>query len=245
MKTATVHQAQAGATETRRRAPRWWQCVVAVGLATGLATPAAAAQAASQARQTPASGIEAFAGDVFQLGSNGNLIAVDPRTVVSSAALYNLEGDPLGETWGQFSAATASSLASIVKTPSDDATDLRITLSGLFANGVYSLFYQTFAPNTVNPVCPTIDPTIALTARHPKRQQPDASSFIAGSSGRATFDARVAGDLLNAQEVNVFVVYHFNGQVYGAVPNSGEASRCSSTYGADAIRQFIILQKYA
>ena len=53
----------------------------------------------------------------------------------------------------------------------------------------------------------------------------------------------VAGALLNAAQVQIWVVYHFDGHVYGPVPNSGEAVNCRPSYGSDAMRQLIIIQK--
>ena len=227
----------------RRKATRWLGGVCAVGLlATGVAGPAMAAPAIHGAKRTPAVGTEPFFTDVYQIGGNGNLIHVDPRTASDSTALFNLAGMPLGETWGQFRVATASSGAKIVRTLSGDATDFLITLSGLFPNGVYSLFYRTFGPDSHPPVCAD-EPSTALTARYPRRQKPDASSFVADSSGKASFHARVAGRLLDAQSVTLSVVYHFDGHVYGAVPDLGDSLGCRSSYGEDAMRQLLIVQK--
>ena len=205
-------------------------------------TVSPAAPATLGTKWSPDVAVEPFAGDVFQVSGSGDLIPVDPRTTPDGTALFNLAGEPLGETWGQFRAATASSQARIATTPSGDATDVRITLSGLFPNGVYSLFYRTFVPDSVNPVCSS-DPTIALTARDPE-QSPDASSFVADSSGAASFYAHVAGRLIDAQNVTIALVYHFDGKVYGAVPNHGETLvPCRSSFGADAMRQLLIFQK--
>jgi hypothetical protein len=202
---------------------------------------AAGAHAATRGR-TPSVALEAFAGDVFQLGSNGSLIAVDPRTASDTAALYNAEGDSLNTTWGQWRAATGSSLAKTIIRPAGTATDLRITVGGLFPNAVYSLFYSTIGPQSVNPVCAT-EPLVALTARRPARQQPDASSFVTDGSGAASFHARVPGTLLDAQSFIIFVIYHFDGKVYGSLPNAGDSARCRSTFGVDANRQLLIIQK--
>ena len=95
-----------------------------------------------------------------------------------------------------------------------------------------------------------MEPTVALTARHPDRQQPDADSFVADSSGNAEFDGRVAGRLLDAQQLQVAVIYHFDGKTYGPVANAAEANGpggpgvpCQSSYGIDAMRQLVIIQK--
>jgi hypothetical protein len=49
--------------------------------------------------------------------------------------------------------------------------------------------------------------------------------------------------LLHAAQVQIWVIYHFDGQVYGPVPNSGESAICRPGYGLDAMRQLIIIQK--
>jgi hypothetical protein len=170
---------------------------------------------------------------------------VDPASTPPSAPLWNFEGNPLGLTWGQWSSATASSLARTITRHGVDYTDFRITLSGLIPNGVYSLFYRTFGPDSVNPICgAAVDPVVALTARFPDRQAPDPDSFVADSSGGAFFHGRVAGRLLDAQLLDVVVIYHFDGRTYGQVPTRGEAeSNCQPTFGVDAMRQFVIVQK--
>jgi hypothetical protein len=196
------------------------------------------------AKRTPAVGIVPFAGDVFTTDSNNNLIQVDPRFTPASAPLYNLDGNPLGLSWGQWSSATASSLVNTVTKHGIDYTDFRIMLNGLIPSGVYSLFYRTFSPDSANPICPVVDPLIALPARFPQRQTPDPYSFVADSSGGGAFRARVAGRLMDAAAVQVVVIYHFDGNVYGPVPNQGESTpRCFPSFGVDAMRQFLIIQK--
>jgi len=230
----------------RRGSRRIVGTVIAIGLASLAVLVAAPAAGASNdgGAWAPAVAIEPFSGDVFTIGSNGNLIAVDPRYTPDSAALFNAQGDPLNLTWGQWSSATATSLAKTATEDGVDYTDLKITLSGLIPNGVYSLFYDTFGPDSANPVCGATEPLVALTARHPERQTPDADSFIANSSGAASFDGRVPGRLLDAQNFLIAVIYHFDGNVYGPVPNYGEANNnCNSSFGIDAIRQFLIAQK--
>jgi hypothetical protein len=89
-----------------------------------------------------------------------------------------------------------------------------------------------------------VEPTVALTAKPPERQTPDADSFVSDSSGGASFLARVAGRLLDAAQFQIVLIYHFDGKVYGAVPTSGEANgSCQPTYGVDATRQLVIIQK--
>jgi hypothetical protein len=198
---------------------------------------------------TPDVAIVPFAGDVFQVGTNGSLITVDPRSVSASAALFNLEGDPLGVTWGQWSSATAKSYAWTITHRGTVYTGFLIGMSGLVPNGVYSLFYRTFGPDSNNAVCPNVEPSVALTAAFPQFQKPDPDSFIATSSGKALFFASVPQDLLAAQQLQVSVIYHFDGKTYGPVANQAESQGpvnngpCRSSYGIDAMRQFLIIQK--
>jgi hypothetical protein len=85
---------------------------------------------------------------------------------------------------------------------------------------------------------------VALTARQSPPQRPDADSFVAESSGVAQFDARIAGRLLDAQQLQIVVIYHFDGQTHGAVPTRSEATdNCLSSFGIDAMRQLLIVQK--
>ncbi len=224
--------------------------VVGTVLATALVLVALAPVAGAssvRAKPTPSVGLLPYALDVFTVSSNGTLIAVDPSFTPPSAPLFNLGGTPLNQTWGQFDSATATSAAKTVTRMGTISTDFRITLAGLIPNGVYSLFYRTFAPDSANPVCGTVgahDPLVALTAARPKHQTPDSSSFVASSTGSAAFHARVAGNLLAAAQLQVWVIYHFDGHAYGQVPNFGEStSTCRSSFGIDAMRQLIIIQK--
>jgi hypothetical protein len=97
----------------------------------------------------------------------------------------------------------------------------------------------------------SVEPSVALTAAFPQFQKPDPDSFIANSSGKALFFASVAQDLLAAQQLQVSVIYHFDGKTYGPVANAAEANGpvasngglCRSSYGIDAMRQFLIIQK--
>ncbi len=65
------------------------------------------------------------------------------------------------------------------------------------------------------------------------------------------FLASVAQNLLAAQQLQVDLIYHFNGQTYGPVANAAEAAGpvasnnglCRSSYGIDAMRQMLIIQK--
>ena len=221
----------------------------AVCLALAIQAPGAAASTTHTAPTL--GGVLPFPGDVYTLGSNGILIPVDPSITPLSAPLFNLGGQPLNLTWGQFSSATAKSYAWTATFRGTTYTDFVIEMSGLVPNGVYSLFYRTFGPDSNNAFCPVVEPTVALTAAFPRLQKPDPDSFVASGSGRALFVASVAQDLLAAQQLLVNVIYHFNGQTYGPVANAFEAAGpvasnnglCRSSYGIDALRQMLIVQK--
>ncbi len=238
--------------------PTKWACfksrdrrrrlVIATLLAIGLAGVALVVQAPVAGASTPGVnltsdvGIVPFAGDVFTTDANNNLIQVDPRFTPGSAPLFNLDGNPLGVTWGQWRSATAWSVAATVTQRGIDYTDFGIVMSGLIPDGVYSLFYRSLSPYSANPICAAVDPLVALTARFPRLQKPDPDSFVANSSGGAFFFARVAGRLLDAQSLQISVIYHFDGHVYGSVPSQGESADCRLTYGIDAMHQFLIIQ---
>lgn len=236
----------------RRLVRRTLIMLIASGLAVaGLAVQAPLADAATTfTTPTPDIGIIPFTGDVYVLDSEGNLIPVSITLTPLSAALYNGAGDPMNLTWGQFSSATAKSYAWTDTVNGVTHTDFLIGLSGLVPNGVYSLFYRTFNPDSNNAFCPDVEPTVALTAAFPQFQKPDSSSFIASSSGKALFVGRVAGNLQGAAQLQVSVIYHFNRQTYGPVANYAESlgpdpstGSCHSSYGIDAMRQFIIIMK--
>jgi hypothetical protein len=238
-----------------RRQSRRPRHVIAAVIAAGAVCLALAMQASAAGASTtftpptPDVGIVPFAGDVYTTSSNGTLIPVFPGSTPLSAPLYNLAGGALNVTWGQWSSATATSYAWTVTFKGTTYTHFAIGMSGLVPDGVYSLFYRTFAPDSNNAFCPDVEPSIALPAAFPRPQKPDPDSFIAGSSGKALFVASVAQDLLAAQQLSISVIYHFNGQTYGPVANAAEAAGpvnnglCRSSYGVDAMRQMLIIQK--
>ncbi len=224
---------------------RRWRRLIATALASvALIVQAQVASASpSSFNETPAIGIIPFAGDVFTTSANGTLIAVDPASTPASAPLFNLAGNSLGITWGQYSSATAKSVAWSETYGGTAYTQFLIGMSGLVPNGVYSLFYRTFTPDSNNAVCPNVEPTVALTSAFWQFQKPDQDSFVAGASGQALFFASLPEPLLAAQQLQVLVIYHFDGKTYGPVTNFGEANGCRSTYGVDAMRQFLIIYK--
>ncbi len=236
----------------RRRSLRLLAALIATCLAClGLAAQAPVAGASSWFPSlTPDVAVVPFAHDVFWFTNNA-LAEVDPASTPTSAPLFSVEGNPLDVTWGQFSSAAAKSYAWTDTFGGVTHTDFAIGMSGLIPNGVYSLFYRSFGPDSNNAFCPDVEPTVALTSAFPQFQKPDADSFVASSSGKALFIGRVPGNLLAAAQLQVSVIYHFDGKTYGPVANAAEANgpvasnggRCQSSYGVDAIRQLVIVQK--
>jgi hypothetical protein len=210
--------------------------------------PVAGAALPAVSNYTPQIGLLPFAGDVYTFSSNGTLMPISPVSTPASAPLDNLAGNPLNLTWGQFSSATANAAAWNVTYNRTTYTQFLISMNGLVPNGVYSVFYRTFGPDSNNALCPNVEPSLALTAAFPQFQKPDSSSFIASGSGKALFFASVPQNLLAATQLQESVIYHFNGQTYGPVAHEGEAASqgqtpCRSSYGLDAMRQFFIIYK--
>jgi hypothetical protein len=235
-----------------RRSRRALLATIATTLAvTGLVLQAPVASAATTVSQPTANvGIIPLPGDVYTISANGTLIPILPLSTSLSAPLFNLAGNALNLTWGQFSSATAKSYAWTVTHNGTTDTQFLITMSGLIPNGVYSLFYRTFGPDSNNALCPNVEPSVALTAAFPQFQKPDPDSFTASSSGKGLFFASVPDDLLAAQQLQVSVIYHFDGNTYGPVTNQAESrgpdpgtGLCRSSYGDDAMRQLLIIQK--
>lgn len=188
---------------------------------------------------------EVFSRDV-QVVVNGQLR--DPNsTTPSDAQLFNVSGAAMGMTWGQWQGATATSRAVSIGGPLHPATDFHVSLDGLIPSGVYSIFYATFGPDSVNPLCPNAERILPVPSIF-KNQQPDASSFIADEQGSADFHGRVEGHVLDAQQVLLSIIYHFDGHTYGELPNRGESVTqgpdCRSSFGEDAMRQLNVLRKW-
>jgi len=213
--------------------------ILALAIATLICAAMPAASAAARAVRNES--VEVPGADVFVVYGSGLHFPTDATP--ASEPLYNVVGTALGVTWGQWSAATGGD---VVRT-SSVATDIIFVLHRLIPSGVYSLFYLTFGPDSHNPFCPSEERLVALHASRAQVFGPDASSFVADSSGDAKFQAIVPGHLLDAAFVAFGVVYHANGQTYGELPNLGESVTqgpdCRSSFGADAMRQLEIIQK--
>lgn len=197
---------------------------------------------ASAAPPDQADAIETMTRDVFVvLGAS----LVNPSaTTAPDEPLYNVAGLRLPLTWGEWSAGTATSRVTAV----GPRTDVRLSFQHLVPGGVYSVFWATIEPDSVQPLCPGVERSLPLDAFKADRQGPDPNSFVADAAGGATFHGRVDGDLLAARQLFFSVVYHADGRTYYPLPNRGEfltqGGECRSSYGHDAMRQFLILQKW-
>lgn len=215
-------------------------------LAVGAAALAFVAMAGPAAALAPdqADAVEVSGQDVFVIV--GSTLRNPDFTTAESAPLFNAAGVPLELTWGQWSGASATST---VRTSGGRAprTDVRLHLGGLVPGAVYSVFWGTLGPDSENAACPGVERTLPLPSVD-AGQLPDASSFVAGADGTAAFRGRLDGALLDATQVFLTVIYHFDGQTYGSLPNRGEfltqGDNCRSSFGEDAMRQLLILQKW-
>ena len=209
-----------------------------------VATPTFVAPAGAAAPDT-ADVVQVVGSDVFVIV--GSTLRHPDATTDPAAPLFSVSGVSLGRTWGEWSAASATSVVRATG-GSSPRTDVRLTFTGLVPNGVYSVFYGTLQPDSENPLCPGVERTLALPSRD-ARQVPDASSFVAASDGTASFRGRLDGDLLgSAAQVFFNAIYHFDGQTYGPLPNAGESQTqgesCRSSFGDDAMRHVQILQQW-
>jgi hypothetical protein len=205
-----------------------------------LVAPLAAPAGAAAPDQADA--FEVFTRDVFVL-AGASLVNPDEETD-PSATLYNVAGLDLGITWGEWAGAAVTSTARAA----GDRTDVRLELSGLVPNGLYSVFWGTIGPDSENPLCPGVERTLPLTAFPAAHQNQDPSSFVAGGDGSAEYRGRVDGALLDASQVFFTIIYHSDGMSYGPLPNRGEwftqGENCRSSFGLDALRQVLVLQKW-
>src|SRR5437764_9204762 len=97
-----------------------------------------------------------FRGDIFVNDGSGTLI--NPTTATpNDAPLYNAAGAPLNLTWGRWQSANAFSVAVTTRGTGQPQTQVSIRLHGLVPSGVYSIYYATFGPDTINPACPTAE----------------------------------------------------------------------------------------
>ena len=220
-----------------------WKSFFAAAITATLAL-VAVAPPASAAPADQADTVEAHERDVFVIV--GSTLRNPDETTDPSAPLFNNAGVTLNLTWGEWTAASATS-AVRTSGKANARTDVRLRFSSLVPGGTYSVFYGTITPDSENPLCPGVERTLALPSVD-QDQSPDASSFVAGSDGTAAFRGSLDGNLLSANQVFFSIVYHFDGQTYGLLPNRGEfetqGENCRSSFGDEAMRQLLILQKW-
>jgi hypothetical protein len=210
------------------------------------------AHPALAASRDHADAVKVYADDVFEIV--GSTLRHPTTTTDAGAPLFTdsgvrVEASPgVALTWGRWSAATATSAASVTGGRKHPRTDVDISLSGLIPGGLYSIFWGTLGPDSEQPLCPGVERTLPLDAVHPANGAPDANSFVAGAAGAATYRGRTAGALLDATQVFFSVVYHFNGETAYPFPNVGElrtqGPNCRSSFGEDAMRQLLVLQQW-
>ena len=194
-----------------------------------------------------------------------------------STPLFALVGIPLGVTWGEWQSASATSR---VQCKNDGTMDVRVRLSGLIPNAVYSLFYRTFGPDSINPFCPNEERSLVVPGpcNGPNCPNPPNSTIVTDQNGQSSYVGTVNSCLLSASTVLLDVIYHLNGNTYGALPNQLESVTqltpcqistdcpagdecssnvcqpvncaatntcrvCHSSFGNDAMRQMVIIQK--
>ena len=221
-----------------------WTSLLAVAMTATLSLVAAAPTAVAAAPDQ-ADAVQAYERDVFVIV--GSTLRNPDATTDPSAPLYSVSAVGLGLTWGQWTAASATSVVRTSGKGGSARTDVRLAFSGLVPGGVYSVFWGTLTPDSENPLCPGVERTLALPSVDPG-QQPDSSSFVAGATGAASFRGGLTGNLLSASQVYFSIIYHFDGQTWGALPNHGEFNtqgpECRSSFGEDAMRQMLVLQKW-
>lgn len=221
-----------------------WRPLMAAAAMTATLALVAVAHPASAASSDQADAVEAYERDVFVIV--GSTLRNPDATTDPSAQLFNNAGVNLSLTWGEWTAASATS---VVRTTgkSKPLTDVRLKFTDLVPGGTYSVFWGTIGPDSENPLCPGVERTLALPSVN-RSQSPDASSFVAGSDGSAAFRGSLSGNLLSATQVFFSIVYHSDGRTWGALPNHGEfltqGENCRSSFGDDAMRQLLVLQKW-
>jgi hypothetical protein len=200
-----------------------------------------------------ADGLDHFARDVFFI--RGVTLRNPDDTTPLDAPLFNVAGVPLESppgqplTWGAWTAASATSTAKVQGGTAKARTDVRLDLTGLIPGGRYSIFWGTLEPDSEQPLCPGVERTLPLDAVKPDQSAPDPNSFIVGADGHASYHGAVAANLFTATQVFFSVVYHFFGDASTyPFPNIGEQRTqgpdCRSSFGEDAMRQLLILQKW-
>ena len=222
--------------------PRALALAAALAVAGGLCfTPAAVAAPADAA-----DAVQIHNRDVFVIV--GSTLRMPTAETDPSAPLFTNTGIAMEMTWGEWSAATATSRASVVGGPNNPRTDARLSLTGLVPGGLYSVYWGTLGPDSEQPLCPGVERTLPLDRVGSTGKAPAPNAFVAGGDGTAEFHGRTAGDLFDATQVFFTVVYHFYPETSYPFPNRGElltqGENCRSSFGEDSMRHLIVLQQW-
>ena len=193
-----------------------------------------------------ADAVQAYPRDVFVVV--GSTLRNPTADTDPNAPLFTNAGVAMDLTWGAWSAATATSRASVIGGPNAPRTDIRLSLAGLAPGGLYSVYWGTLGPDSEQPLCPGVERTLPLDGAGSTAKAPAPNAFVVDATGTVDFHGRVDGDLLDATQVFVTVVYHFSGQTSYPFPNLGEyltqGDTCRSSFGEDSMRHLIVLQKW-
>ena len=204
------------------------------------------APAAHAAPPHAADAVEVYERDVFVIV--GSTLRNPSADTDPGAPLFTNAGVGLGVTWGEWSAATAASRALVMGGPNHPRTDIRLSLTGLVPGGLYSVYWGTLGPDSEQPLCPGVERTLPLDSAGSTDGAPAPNAFVVGTAGAVDFHGQVDGDLLDATQMFVTVVYHFSGQTSYPFPNLGElltqGDTCRSSFGEDSMRHLLVLQKW-
>ena len=213
-----------------------------VAVAAGLALVAGPLTTPAQARPDQADAVQAYHRDVFEVV--GSTLRNPDAATDPAKPLFTNAGVALDVTWGAWSAASATSTART----NGARTDVRLSLTGLIPGGLYSVFWGTLQPDSEHPGCPGVERTLPLDAAHPDAAAPAPNAFVVGADGAAEFRGQAEARLLDAGQVFFTVVYHFVGRTAYPFPNLGEqqtqGEHCRSSFGEDAMRHLLVLQKW-
>jgi hypothetical protein len=241
---------------TKKRMLRAAARVTVVGALAGLfgTAPLGSPAAAAPSAHDEADGVEVYAGDVYEIvvstlrHPDAETAADEPLFSDSGVRLESSPGDVV--TWGEWSAASARSVATVVGPSRDPRSRFRLQLSGLVPGGLYSVFWGTLGPDSEQPLCPSVERTLPLDRVGGKRG-PAPNAFVADQAGQAAFTGQADHDLFAASQVFLSIVWHFSGETHYPFPNKGEfltqvppGEQCRSSFGQDAMRHLLVLQKW-
>jgi hypothetical protein len=222
--------------------PRVLVLAAALAISAGLSL----APAAVAAPADTADAVQVHNRDVFVIV--GSTLRMPTADTDPSAPLFTNSGVGMEMTWGEWSAATATSRALVIGGPDHRRTDVRLSLSGLVPGGLYSVFWGTLGPDSEQPLCPGVERTLPLDAAGGGGKAPAPNAFVADATGTAAFHGRTDGDLFDASQVFFSVVYHFYPETSYPFPNRGElltqGENCRSSFGEDSMRHLVVLQQW-